>query len=181
MRVFLAIDLPDEVRSALEELQDDLPVGRIMAPETLHLTLCFLGEQDASVLGAVDEEMRRLKGAAFDLRIAGVGTFGGRVPRVLWAGVRDCPELVALQGRVRAGCVRAGVELRRERFRPHVTLARFGQDFSAGELERVAGFLAHHARFEAPVFRVEELVLFESVLHPEGAEHRVLEGYSLGG
>ena len=125
--------------------------------------------------------MRRLKGAAFDLRIAGVGTFGGRLPKVLWAGVAECPELAALHGRVRAACVRAGVALRRERFRPHVTLARLGQHVPAGELERVAGFLAHHARFEAPVFRVEEVVLFESVLHPEGAEHRVLEGYPLGG
>ena len=181
MRVFVAIDLPDEVRSALEELQDDLPVGRIMASETLHLTLCFLGDQGAGALGAVDEELRLLRGSAFDLRMAGVGTFGGRSPRVLWAGVTASPELVALQGRVRSACVRAGVGLQRERFRPHVTLARFGQHVSAGEMERVAGFLAHHARFEAPEFRVEEVVLFESVLHREGAEHRVLEGYPLGG
>jgi 2'-5' RNA ligase len=45
MRVFVAIDLPDEVRRELETLQNALPVGRPVPAENLHLTLSFLGDQ----------------------------------------------------------------------------------------------------------------------------------------
>ncbi|AXI53875.1 hypothetical protein C1J05_04605 [Sulfitobacter sp. JL08] len=45
MRVFVAIDLPDEIRGELERLQEYLPVGRAVPSDNLHLTLSFLGDQ----------------------------------------------------------------------------------------------------------------------------------------
>ncbi len=179
MRVFVAIDLPEPVLDVLEAVQDDLPVGRHMARETLHLTLAFLGDQDDS-LEALHDELGTLGSAPFDLRLQGVGIFGGRQPRALWAGVGEQPRLSALRARVRGSARRAGIALPRERFRPHVTLARFGQRLRAEEVAKIGMFMERNGGFGTDPFGVTEVTLFQSVLHRDGAVHEALATYPLG-
>ncbi len=179
MRAFVAIDLPDEVRSVLEDVQDDVPVGRLMTPETLHLTLAFLGEQPRDLLAAVDEELARIRAASFEVQLHGLGTFGNRRPSVLWAGVKPQPALGALRERVRGAVRRAGLELPRERFRPHVTLARFSARVGAEELERLRRFLERFGDVGLPGFEVKKVTLFHSRWLSDGAVHDVLEEYPL--
>ena len=177
MRIFAAIDLPDPARDALEALQSDLPVGRLMAPETFHLTLCFLDEQPQHVAAAVHEELATIRFEPFPLILRGVDTFGGMQPRLLWASVAPQPALKVLREKVRSAIVRAGLELPRARFRPHVTLARFGGELRGEEMARLGGFLAHHAGFAAAPFAVERFTLYRSLLHPDGAVHEALAEY----
>ena len=178
MRAFVAVDLPDVARDALQAVQDDLPVGRLMAPETLHVTLGFLGDQPQHVIAAVDEELATIRFAPFRLILQGLDTFGGKQPKLLWAGVAAEPKLAALRDQVRRAIASAGLELPRERFRPHVTLARFRGDMRGSELERLAGFLGHHAGFSAAPFLVDRFNLYRSVLLPEGAVHETLAVYA---
>lgn len=177
MRVFVAIDLPDAARAALEEVQDDLPTGRLLAPETFHLTLSFLDEQPQHVIAAVDEELATIRFTPFPLVLRGVDVFGGKRPKVLWVGVGAQPELGALREKIRRAVARAGLELPRERFRPHVTLAGFRGEMRGGELARLAGFLGHHAGFAASPFQVDGFRLFRSTLSPDGAVHETLALY----
>ena len=181
MRGFVAIDLPEPVLDTLESLQDDLAVGRPMARETLHLTLAFLGERDDAALAAVHEERTGLAAGTFELTRRGGGMSGGRRPRVLWAGVGHQPALGALRDRVRRAVRRAGIELPRERFRPHVTIARFGPHPHRDELRKIEEFLERNGSFRADPFAVGQVTLFRSVLHRNGAVHEPLAVYGLKG
>lgn len=177
MRIFVAIDLPEAARHALEILQDDLPVGRPMAPETFHLTLSFLDEQPSHVVSAVHEELATIRFDPFPLILSGLDTFGGGKPKLLWAGVAPQPALSALHRKVRGAAARAGLEMPRARFRPHVTLARFRGDLRGEELAKLGGFLAHHAGFVVDAFQARGFTLFQSVLGPGGATHEALADY----
>jgi len=179
VRAFLAIDLPEPVLEALETLQDDLRVGRIMDPGTLHLTLAFLGEQPESMIAEVHQALTGLDTFTFDLTVQGLGTFGSRQPAVLWAGIAPQPALTALRDRVRRLVRGAGLELQRERFRPHVTLARIRRGLRHGELVELQRFLTDHAAFAVEPFQVDRVTLFQSILSPDGARHEVLAEYPL--
>lgn len=179
MRLFLALDLPEEERDRLAAVQGDLTVGREMDPDTFHLTLAFLGEQDMAAAEELDLQIQSLSAPAFDLRLSGLDTFGGATPLVLFAGVAEAGPVSdlhrAVRGRVRA----AGIELARERFRPHVTLARFRKRMRPEALEALRLFLARNAGYRGEGFRVREVVLYQSELLAEGAVHTELARYPL--
>lgn len=179
IRAFVAIDLPEAIGDVLARLQDDLQVGRRMAPETLHLTLAFLGEQPGPVVEAAHEALADLRAAPFALELRGVDVFGGVQPKVLWAGVPLTDALADLRGRIRRAVGTAGIQLPRERFRPHVTLARFTRNLPAVEAGRLAAFLARNAGFATDPFTVDRFLLYRSVLDREGAVHDVLAEYPL--
>ena len=129
MRLFVALALPDDVRSAVAErvqaLHRDAPAGvRWSAPERWHLTLCFLGEvaeaRVAHVAASIGRKVARHH--PVELRVAGAGRFGRRV---LWVGVAGEGEaLRRLASAVSAGAARAGVEVEDRPYRPHLTVAR---------------------------------------------------------
>jgi 2'-5' RNA ligase len=176
MRLFVAIDLPEAVRGALEQVQAAVPLGRVMEPETLHLTLAFLGERDRHEAEAAHEALERVRGTAFDLRLAGLGTF--RASGALWAGVARTAPVKVLQGKVAAALAGAGIVLERRRFRPHVTLARLGE-MRRDEEERLARFLSVWSGFPAPEFRVTQFALYRSTLLKSGPVYEVLAEYPL--
>lgn len=181
MRAFVAIDMPEPVRDALEAVQAGLTVGRLTDPDTLHLTLAFLGEQPESVLAELHGQLSGLAAPRFELRLQGLGSFGSRAPSVIWAGVAPLPALAELRDKVRGAVRRAGIELPRERFRPHVTLARFRRGMRPEAVLAVQRFVAENAGFAAPAFTVERVSLFQSTLRPDGPLHEVLAEYPLDG
>ncbi len=181
MRAFVAIDLPDATLAALEALQDDLPVGRLMAPETLHITLAFLGDQPQAVLEVLHGELGAVAATPFRIALRGVDLFGGKAPRLVWAGVAPSPALTELRNRIRRAAAEAGIELPRERFRPHVTLARFPPQLRGDQPDKLAGFLTRNGGFATEPFEVKGFTLFHSVLHSDGAVHDPLADYTLDG
>lgn len=178
MRAFVAIDLPDPVLNALEALQEQMPLGRPVEPEQMHLTLAFLDEQPDDLIQAAHEALEGLRFPAFEMQLSGLGTFGSREPTVLWAGVRDATQVKALHDRVHSALHGAGLPLERRRFRPHVTLARFGPSEPADH-ERLGRFLSRWEAFPSPPFRVEDFALWRSTLRPKGAIHDELARYPL--
>jgi 2'-5' RNA ligase len=177
MRVFVAIPLPEHIRDRLEALQSDLPVGRLADPETFHVTLAFLGEEPVERVEAAHEALEGLSAAPFPIRLDGLGSFGGREARVLFAAVAPSEPLAALHRKVRSLLHGAGIMPGHERFRPHVTLARFrpGQGDDPG----LARFLARHVGFGSTPFPVPEVVLYRSHLTSGGAIHEALAEYPL--
>lgn len=180
MRLFLSIPMPEEVREALEDVQIDLPAGRPADPDQFHLTLVFLDEQTEEAAQAIHEAMQELRAEPVEIRLTGLELFGGRAPRVLYAGVADPEPLRALQAKVLARLRAAGVAPERRRFRPHVTLARFGQ-LRRDEVMRLERFLTENGHFEAPPFTATAVDLVHSRLRSGGgARHETLAEYPLG-
>lgn len=180
MRVFLAIGLPEEIRAALARLQAELTVGRSVPAENLHLTLAFAGEQPDRMVDEMHLSLQALHGPAPEICLAGLDTFGEVTPRVIFAGVRRNDDLGELHRRVRARLYGCGLRLPHERFRPHVTLARFRPGLPQPDQERLGHFLSVHGDFTAAPFRADRLTLFESNRGRSGSVYQALADYPLG-
>ncbi len=163
-RAFVAIVPPLDTRATLVVERDELAAGlrgwRWVADAQLHLTLAFFGDADLDQLAnRIDP---RVGTAPFELTLRGIGAFPRpRAARVLWSGVcRGRRELDALARSIDASSGHA----RDERFRPHLTLARSRTPHDVSATVRAAG-IEHR-------WLVTDVVLFESVLGPDGAQHR---------
>lgn len=179
MRVFVAIELPDRVRAEIEGLQDHLTVGRDVPAENLHLTLSFLGEQPDYAVEDAHEALSAIHLPGFELQLAGVGSFGSRLPKVLFVDVAPCRALEDMERRITRSLRNAGLEFQKRRFRPHVTIARLPAHLSALDLDRVRDFLSERAEFRGSPFRVRSFQLYRSILSPKGAVHEPLARYDL--
>ena len=135
MRLFLAINPPDDVRRAIIDgtasLREAAPDIRWVDDARLHLTLKFLGEQPDDVAprlrDAMDGVTRRHR--AFAMRIGQVGAFPNfRRARVVWMGIDHEPRLELLHHDVEVACQNLGFDLEGRSFRPHFTLARVRDD-----------------------------------------------------
>lgn len=183
MRLFVAADLPEDLRRTLAAIQDTLgtiplPV-RWVRPEGIHLTFRFLGAVQAE---RVAEIGRALEGAGravapFRLEARGIGTFPERGnPRVLWVGVAgDVAAAERLEREIGRSLEAIGFPAEEREFRPHLTLGRVrGQ--AKGEwrssLERAS---ARVSRF----FEVQDYVLFDSRHDRSGAVYVPLRRYRL--
>ena len=163
----------------LSDLQDDLQVGRPVPHENFHLTLAYLDKQTPRTLELVHEVLDQMRIAPFEVVLKGVEVFGGKAPRVIWAGVTPSEPLTLLRDKVRRAAMRGGVELSRETFRPHVTLSRIRGRLGVRDHQRVERFLQAHAAFELPAFVAEEIVFYRSTLHQDGAIYDPMTRYPL--
>ena len=127
MRAFLAIAMPEHVAENLAALAAHLRAGRAVAPEDLHLTLAFLGDVSLAQLDALHLGLQMLHVAPFPVRLAGLDLPDPNAPRSVYIRADGGAPLADLHARVQRAVRGAGIDLARSRFRPHVTLARFGR------------------------------------------------------
>lgn len=179
MRIFVAIDLPDEICFELQRLQEHLRVGRVVPSDNLHLTLSFLGEQSEAVCEHVHEALSDVHAAPFDLRLSGLGSFGNKFPQVVYADVERCRELIELERNITRNLRSVGVQFQKRRFRPHVTIARLSKTLPASGIAQIQGFLASQASFRGSFFNVRQFHFYCSSLTPERAHHEILATYYL--
>lgn len=118
MRLFVAIQLSPEMRSALAQMQNEMRSQRIAGNytplENLHLTLTFIGDYPEP------DDVPLPDFSPFDLRLSGYGSFGD----LWWAGLEPSPPLDACVRRLRRQLADAGIPFDRKRFSPHITLIR---------------------------------------------------------
>ena len=122
MRLFIAVELSEEMKNALRRAQDELcdhgVRGRFTPAENMHLTLAFIGEvPDAE---PVLEALSKVSFTPFSLCLEGLGCFGD----LWWAGMEASDALASLARTVRHALADAGVPFDRKRFSPHITLIR---------------------------------------------------------
>lgn len=169
MRTFIAIDIDERIRRQLAAVQDALrpKAGRMkwVDPDSMHLTLKFLGDTTPAQAEAVSAELAEISAATapFDIRVEGLGVFGPRGPvRVIWTGVADPHgRLVALRDAVEARVAPLGFPTEARPFSPHLTLARSGREPPNPHLREI---VARLPAFCAGEQLVTELVLYESML-----------------
>src|SRR5205823_5725907 len=106
---------------------------------------------------------------------AGVGEFGGKNPRALWAGVQPNDALLHLQRKIETALQRIGLPAEERKFSPHVTLARL----KAAPRDKVMQFLTHHSLFSSGPFAVDRFVLFSSHQGSGGSVYHTERVYGL--
>lgn len=178
IRSFVALDLPDSLRSALAVQQFLLPLPQKVPTPNLHLTLVFLGEQPDAVLEAAHDAFAALRLPAFELELSGLGLFGGDRPSSAHAGALASEPLMRLQRKIATAARRAGVELPARRFVPHVTLGRFRPP-PPDERLRLERAVAMQGGFRAGPVVVEDFVLYRSTPARGGSRHDELARYPL--
>jgi len=187
MRVFIAIDINEQIRASIRSLQHELAeaadIGgkevKWVEPDNIHLTLKFLGEiKDTEV----PDVCRMVESAvslhrAFELSVESLGHFGGRSARVLWVGVSEGKEpLCALQGGIEAEMEKGGWPKEERSFTGHLTVCRI-KNAKAGR--RLAEMSANYKDFKAGSVLVEAVKVYQSQLTPTGPIYSVLGSYPL--
>lgn len=184
MRLFVALDLPAEVRGALGAFIGRLaPLcrgARWVRPESLHVTLKFIGEASEENVGRIRDALGRIPAMApVRMRFRGAGFFpDARRPRVFWAGIEAGPELAALAAAVEAALEPLGIPRERREFRPHLTLARLKSD---GGLAALREELARAGDLEFGAATADAFYLYQSLLRPSGAEYVRQASFPLAG
>ncbi|MEM6375679.1 MAG: RNA 2',3'-cyclic phosphodiesterase [Pseudomonadota bacterium] len=178
MRAFVAIRPGIAAVEALVEIQRDLNVGRCMPEENFHVTLAFLDYQPVHALEALHDAVSEIYMRNIDLIFSGVEARGGRKPALIWASVEPNEQIQRLQARIRNAAHKAGIELPRRRFRPHVTLSRLSRTAPV-DMDRLREWLAQNASFRTGPFEAESVCLYQSRLTPDGALYEILAEYPL--
>ncbi len=169
-RLFVAIDLPEEVREAVAGIAGrELAGARLVPRDQLHLTLRFIGDADEGQYQIIKKGLEKVKWVSFTLTLKEVGHFPpGRRPRVLWVGMDESAPLLELQGEVEGALVCAGVPPEERPFSPHITIARLKETPTG----KVMALEEKHRQFGAGPFRVTEFYLYSSTLTREGTIHK---------
>lgn len=184
-RIFIAVELPDNVRTFLTReiarLGRALPGVRWVEPASLHLTLAFLGELDDALASAKRAtEAAAVASVPFTLRTGALGTFGPRhAPRVIWLGVAgEVPRLLATQEALAQRLEEAGFPREQRPFSPHLTLARLKASLAPEVLTRLQALLREPPQ-EYASWRVNEISVMKSELGRGGARYTRLQAYPL--
>lgn len=176
-RLFSGIEIPSTVAERLAGLRGGLANARWVEPENYHITLRFIGDVDDVVAEEFASTLRSVSSPAFDLTLNGLGSFGNRKPRAVWAGVAQNAALTALQRAHERAAQGAGLEPEGRNFHPHVTLARL----RSGKAPAVAAWLEEQGGFFCPPFEVSRFVLFSSRASSGGGPYVVEQDYPLTG
>jgi RNA 2',3'-cyclic 3'-phosphodiesterase len=168
-RLFVAIDIPEQIKEALTRFAAELPVARWVPADQLHLTLRFIGEVGPQTFVAIKGALARLRFQGFPLSLLGAGHFPpGKHPRVLWVGVEPSDPLMLLHQALELALMEVDLAPDERHFSPHLTLARLKETAPAA----VSSFEIRHGGLAFPPFEVREIVLYSSVLTNQGAIHR---------
>lgn len=169
MRLFVAIDLPRDVKEALAALCAGVPGARWVPAENMHVTLRFIGEVDGARRDDIIEALSEVRADGFDLEMQGIGHFETRrQPHALWVRVNRSEPLLRLRESVENAVQRAGLPPEGRKFMPHVTLARL-KEAPPG---RVESFMQEHNLFRSRAVPVSDFTLFSSFLSRNGALYR---------
>jgi len=176
IRLFVGIGLDPSLAQSLAPLASGLPGARWVEGRNLHVTLRFIGEIEEGLARELHDLLADIAAPAFELSLAGFGTFGSKRPHTLWVGVTREPAIERLRDKVESAMVRGGCPPEPRRFMPHVTLARLKDT----PVSRVQDFIAGNSPFHAGPCPVTHFTLFRSYLSRAGAEYQVVAEYPLG-
>jgi RNA 2',3'-cyclic 3'-phosphodiesterase len=174
-RLFTGLEIPQSIAQSLAMMRGGLPGARWIDPENYHLTLRFIGDIDDALAHEVATMLGRVHRGAFELRLDGLLSFGGRKPRAVVASVSQIAPLMELQAEHDRMLQRLGLEPEGRKYTPHITLARLRDSSS----RQVADYLAARGHYRSSSFAVSRFVLFSSRASVGGGPYIVEEAYPL--
>ena len=163
MRTFIAIELEEEVKDHLAEVQAETQKlcrkGNFTPKENFHLTLHFLGEVEEGDLEYLQDAMYETarRNRPFTLTLEKIGFFPRGNKGILWAGLEKSTHLQRLFSTLEKSLEQQGFARERKGLSPHITLGR--------EAEPHRSFLdvQKSVRVEPMKLAVKSIALMESV------------------
>jgi 2'-5' RNA ligase len=184
MRIFIALDIPAEIRAHMVEYVERVrrlaPEARWARTEGLHVTLKFVGETSEERVEQIKVELRRVRAQPFPVKFDGVGFFPGeKSPRVFWIGVEGGAALAQLASTVDEHLSKLGFQKEDRAFHPHLTLARSGSSAAAHhQLRPLASILQSEAQPHFGTMTAQEFFLYRSQPQRGGSVYTRLEKFA---
>lgn len=182
-RIFIAIRITGNAafRKLVADLKYELSESSVKwtDPANLHLTLAFLGDTEENIIPAIsmmlDEKCRGFGNFDFDLR--GIGVFKNiKDPRVIWTGIDKTEKLNSIQEKIITGLKETGIDTEDRPFSPHLTIGRIKHINDRAKLKVL--LLKYHTA-DIQNVSVEEIILFQSILHQQGPEYKSISVHKL--
>ncbi len=159
MRLFVAVDLPEDVKDAIADTYRAIPGARWVDETKLHCTLHFIGEVAEPILDKLAAGLSKIKSAPMKLQIRSAGFFPPRKePRILWFGIEHPLEFLTLQSKIERVCIGNVSTGETRKFHPHVTVARLNDPHR----EKVAEFVVTNSLFSSEPFEITQFHLYRS-------------------
>ena len=168
-RLFIAIDLPDQIAESLAALDPRFRGLIFSPPEQIHLTLAFFAAVESPMVDLLKEKLAAISFRSFFLPVTGLGTFSKKgVPHILWIGVGHAhPHLFQLHKRVNEAALACNLPIEERAWTPHFTIARARGIPSA----LMKSFLKKYRDYDAGMIHVEKFRLYSSKLTGAGPIH----------
>jgi len=194
MRLFVALDIDEPIRERIARFMDGVrgfaPDARWARPESLHITLKFIGQWRGEALEEVRRTLSSVQAQAVGLNLRGYGFFpSAKSARVFWVGIETGPELGVLAKSVDENLSTLGIARETHAFSPHLTLARGSGGSGSPRRQRNDGpnrdfqkLQEKLAALPAPEFgtmTAREFFLYESKLGPGGSRYTKLATFPL--
>lgn len=194
MRLFVALDIDDAIRDRIarfvEGVRGFAPDARWVRPESLHVTLKFIGEKPSEALEAIRTALRDVDIPEFTLSFRSYGFFPTpSAPRIFWIGVQSGDDLPRLAASVDQVTTRFGIPKEDHPFSPHLTLARRAggsgaphrqeHDSPNRSFQQLAEKLGKRAAPEFGTMSAREFFLYQSQPSRNGSIYTKLERYTL--
>jgi 2'-5' RNA ligase len=194
LRIFIALDIDDAIRvrisSFLDGVRNFAPDAGWVRPESLHLTLKFIGEKPPEQVEEIKHALARIRTTPFELSFRGYGFFPTpKTARVFWVGIAADSQLTKLATTVEATTAALGIPKEDHAFSPHLTLARRRggsgaprrdkSDAANPAFERLQQKLAAMPAPDFGTMTAREFFLYQSQLSRSGARYTKLERFAL--
>jgi 2'-5' RNA ligase len=194
MRLFVALDIDDGIRHRiarfLEGVRGLAPEARWMRPESLHVTLKFIGERPSDDVENIRLELGTITADAVEMNIRGYGFFPvARAARIFWVGIEAGPKLTSLAATVGEKLAALNIPIEEHRYNPHLTLARGGKgsgsprwrsgDGPNRSFQRLQEKLAALPAPDFGTMTAREFFLYQSQLSPSGSKYAKLAEFQL--
>ena len=157
-RLFAALPVPDELADRIEPLSVEIQGARWRKRHHYHLTLCFYGAVDGEIANELADALEQVTAPPIEIELSGVGWFGRREPRALYARVASSPALEDLAHKCRKLARQFRIQLGQDPFAPHITVAYCNQS----PLEAVRTWSEDFQILKSERFLVDTFHLYES-------------------
>ena len=183
MRIFIAIEIPQNIRVKIAEITDYLqsktpPTAvKWVDYENLHLTIKFIGETKQEKIEEITKVLSQSLAhqAPFSLEIGGLGMYPNNTnPRVIWLGVTGGEPLIAMHNILDQNLARLGIQREGRPFSPHLTIARLRRNTDAASSKTIGRTLSQFRVDSLGLFNIDRVQLFQSVLTPSGPIYTTL-------
>ena len=167
---------PNEIRDELYRLRIPLPGARWMKPESYHITLRFAGDIGNVEAREFMANLSMIEPDGFELRLSGLGVFGGDDPHAIWAGVEPTPQLEDL-ARAHEKAARNAGFARNAGLQAARTLARLKHS----NVEAMARFLTRTGGYRSERFFVTRTLLMSSRPGTGGGPYGIEDRFPMRG
>jgi 2'-5' RNA ligase len=194
MRLFIALDIDDVIRERIARFVEGVsgfaPDARWVRPESLHVTLKFIGEKPEPAVEQIRQALETISSSAFEIQFRDYGFFpSAKSPRVFWVGIAAGPQLASLATTVDEKVAALGVPKEEHAFSPHLTLARGAGGSGSPRRRKPDGAYQSFrhlqeklAALPTPEFgtmMAREFFLYQSKLSPKGSQYTKLARFAL--